>query len=185
MELAILLQSYNMTNVIEFPTRTNEGHGTAIDGISIDVSGANHFTIASISNGLSNHDAQYVVLERGFSYQAALPFHKIRVINKETINYFIETIKKETWGKIYSGAHTNDIFNVFLNTFFVHFESCFPIQYVTKKSRDNSWMTPGIRISCKKHIVSTYSAKQVIIQILSLLIYYTVKFYVKLLERQS
>jgi hypothetical protein len=32
----------------------------------------------------------------------------------------------------------------------MHFESCFPIQYVTKKSRDNSWITPGIRISCKR-----------------------------------
>jgi hypothetical protein len=81
------------------------------------VSRANHFTVASISNGLSDHDAQYIVLERGFSYQTALPFHKIRVINKETINYFIETIKKETWGKIYTVDHTDDIFHVFLNTF--------------------------------------------------------------------
>jgi hypothetical protein len=82
MELITLLQSYNMTNVIEFPTRINEGHGTAIDGIFIDVSRANHFTVASISNGLSDHDAQYIVLERGFPYQTALPYHKIRVINR-------------------------------------------------------------------------------------------------------
>jgi hypothetical protein len=53
-------------------------------------------------------------------------------------------------GKIYTVDHTNDIFNVFLNTFLIHFESCFPIEYVTKKSRDNSWITPDIRISCKR-----------------------------------
>jgi exonuclease III len=117
MELTTLLQSYNMTDVIEFPTRINQGHGTAIDDIFIDVSTANHFTVASTSNGLSDHDAQYNVLERGFPYQTALPYHKIWVINKETINYFIETIKKETWEKIYTVDHTNDIFNVFLNTF--------------------------------------------------------------------
>jgi hypothetical protein len=85
-----------MTNVIEFPARINEGHATAINGIFIDVSRANHFTVASISNGLSDHDVQYIVLERGFSYQTALPNHKIRIINKETINYFIEKIEKET-----------------------------------------------------------------------------------------
>jgi hypothetical protein len=106
-----------MTNVIEFPTRINEGHGTAIDGIFTDVSRANHFTVASISHGLSDHDVQYIVLERGFPYQTALPYHKIQVTNKETINYFIETIKKETWGKIYMVDHTNDIFNVFLILF--------------------------------------------------------------------
>jgi exonuclease III len=113
MALTILLQSYNMTNVTEFPTRINEGHGTAIDGIYIDVSRANHFAVTSISNGLSNHDAQYIVLERGFSYQTALPYHKIQVLNKEPIKYFIETIKKETWGKIYMVDHTNDILMYF------------------------------------------------------------------------
>jgi hypothetical protein len=79
-----------------------------------------------------------------------LPQYKKWTINKETIHYFIETIKEETWGKIYKVEHINDIYNVFLNTFLIHFESCFPIQYVTKKNRDNSWITPGIRISCKR-----------------------------------
>jgi exonuclease III len=94
MELTILLQTYNMTNVIEFLTRINEGHGTAIDGIFLDVSRANHFTVTSISNGLSDHNAQYIVLERIFSYQTVFHFHKIRVINKKTIKYFIETKEK-------------------------------------------------------------------------------------------
>jgi hypothetical protein len=57
----------------------------------ISIYRASHFTVASISNGLSDHDAQYIVLEKGFSYQTALPFHKKQVINKETINSFIET----------------------------------------------------------------------------------------------
>jgi hypothetical protein len=139
-----------MTNVIALPIRINEGHGTAIDGMFTDVSRTNHFTVASISSGLPDHDAQFIVLERGVSYQPALALHKIQVINKETINYFIGTIRKETWGKIYLVDHTNDIFNVFLYTFLIHSESCFPIQYVIKKSRDNSWITPGIRISCKR-----------------------------------
>jgi hypothetical protein len=149
LELTVLLQSYNMTNVIEFPTRINGGHGTAIDGIFINVSRANHFTVASISNGLSDHEAQYIVLDRACPYQTDLPHHKKRVINKETINYFIETIKEETWGKIYKVEHINDIL-MYFKYFLIHFESCFPIQYVIGKSRDNSWITPGIRISCKR-----------------------------------
>jgi hypothetical protein len=55
-----------MTNVIEFATRINEGHGTAIDGIFIGVSTANHFAITSISNCLSDHDAQYIVTVADF-----------------------------------------------------------------------------------------------------------------------
>jgi hypothetical protein len=117
MELTILLQSYNMTNVIEFPTRINGGHGTAIGGIFVDVSRANHFTVASISNGLSDHEVQYIVLDRVCPYQTDLPHHKRWVISKETINCFIETIKEETWGTIYKAEYINDIFNVFLNTF--------------------------------------------------------------------
>jgi hypothetical protein len=117
MELTILLQSYNMTNVIEFPTRINGGHGTAIDGLFIYVSRANHFTVASISNGLYDLEVHYIVLDRACPHQTDLPHHKKWAIKKEIINYFIETIKEETWGKIYKVEHINNIYNVFLNTF--------------------------------------------------------------------
>jgi hypothetical protein len=149
LQLALFMQSYNIFHTVEFPTGVGKNTSTAIDNIIIDRARINSFKVTSISNGLSDHDAQCLVLLNNLN-SIALPYHKIRVINKETINYFIETIKKETLGNIYTVDHTNDIFNVFLNIFLIHFESCFPIQYVTKKQRDNNWITPGIRISCKR-----------------------------------
>ena len=33
----------------------------------------------------------------------------------------------------------NDIFNLFLNTFLVIFEHCFPLQHLTLKAENNEW----------------------------------------------
>jgi hypothetical protein len=39
---------------------------------------------------------------------------------------------------------------IFLNTFLIHFESYFPVYYVTRKHKTNDWLTTGIRTSCKR-----------------------------------
>jgi hypothetical protein len=52
---------------------------------------------------------------------------------------------------IYEHDDVNDIFNSFLNTFLLIFEHCFPVQYLTSKSKSNNkeWITKGIRVSCR------------------------------------
>jgi len=36
--------------------------------------------------------------------------------------------------------------------FLIFFESCFPTLHVTTKTRNNHWITTGIRVSCKKSL---------------------------------
>ena len=75
-ELSLLLQFYNMFNVTDFLTRINKRLGSAIDGIFIDGWRVNLSTVASISNGLSDHEAQYIVLEKLFPDQKVLPHYR-------------------------------------------------------------------------------------------------------------
>ena len=66
MELSTLLQSYNMFNVIDFPTRICNESASAIDSIFIDSTRINLFSVAAIYNGISDHEEQYLVLEETF-----------------------------------------------------------------------------------------------------------------------
>jgi hypothetical protein len=139
-----------MFNVIYFPTRINERSGSAIDGVFIDGSRVNLFTVASICYGLSDHEAQHIVLEKIFSNEKVLSHYSTWFISKDSLNYFSDTLESETWERIYTVDHINDIFNLFLNILLIHFEASFPIQCVTRKYADNRWITPGIRIYCKR-----------------------------------
>jgi exonuclease III len=56
-QLSLLLSTYNLVHTVDFPTRINRNLGTAIDNIFIGNSRLNSFKIASIVNGLSDHDA--------------------------------------------------------------------------------------------------------------------------------
>jgi endonuclease/exonuclease/phosphatase family metal-dependent hydrolase len=58
-QLSLLLSTSNLVYTVDFPTRINRNLGTAIDNIFTDNSRLNSFQIASIVNGLSDHDAQY------------------------------------------------------------------------------------------------------------------------------
>jgi len=44
----------------------------------------------------------------------------------------------------------SESFNLFLNTFLIIFESCFPMLYVAYKVSNNHWITIGIKTSCKR-----------------------------------
>jgi len=57
-QLDNLLPSYNLTSIINFPTRIQNTSATAIDNIFIDVSQFEGYTISPIINWVSDHDAQ-------------------------------------------------------------------------------------------------------------------------------
>jgi exonuclease III len=56
-QLNSLLNSYNLFNTADFPTRIQNLSMSAIDNIFIDYSRLGAFEVTPISNGLSNHDA--------------------------------------------------------------------------------------------------------------------------------
>jgi hypothetical protein len=70
-------------------------------------------------------------------------------MTKCTITNFTEMLKNESWDDTFLQEDINKSFNQFLNTFYISFELCFPMQHVTTKLKNNCWLTKGIRISCK------------------------------------
>lgn len=58
MKVSSLLQSYNMLNVIDFPTTISDGSVSAVDSIFVNGSRVSLFTIAP-SSVLSDHEVQY------------------------------------------------------------------------------------------------------------------------------
>ena len=57
-----LLASYNLTSTVYFPTRIQNTSATAIDNICINVSKLDEYIISPITNGMSDHDAQLIVI---------------------------------------------------------------------------------------------------------------------------
>jgi hypothetical protein len=60
-QLDMLLATYNLASIVNFPTRIVNGSSTAIDNFFIDLS--LKYTIRPLINGISDHDAQLLVLE--------------------------------------------------------------------------------------------------------------------------
>jgi len=60
--LEALLRTYNLTSIVNFPTRTQKHSATAIDNIFIDISKMGNYSLCPIINGLSDHDAQSITL---------------------------------------------------------------------------------------------------------------------------
>ena len=63
-QLETLLFSYNLTSIVNFPTRCFKNSATAIDNIFIDNDSKNDYTLCPIMNGLSDHDTQLLILNK-------------------------------------------------------------------------------------------------------------------------
>jgi hypothetical protein len=80
-------------------------------------------------------------------------FHIIRNINKYPIEEFKTRLSYEFWDNIFGSNGNLDVdslFNSFLNNYLRIFYTSFPHQKITERSSNNSWITPGIKISCRK-----------------------------------
>ena len=128
--LDALLTTYNLTSIVNFPTRIQNNSATAIDNIFIDTSKMGNYTISPIINGLSDHDAQFITL---YSYIMRTPsknYRLIRNINYHTINDFLTKLSCETWDTVFSTDDVNIKFNSFLDTYLKMFYSSFPLKRV-------------------------------------------------------
>jgi exonuclease III len=61
-QLEILLKSFNLSSIVTFPTRIGLNKSTIIDNIFIDKQQYDGYDILTVSNGLSDHEAQLLVL---------------------------------------------------------------------------------------------------------------------------
>ena len=119
-----------------------------MDNIFIDYSRINSFQVFFYINGLSDHEAQYLCVNNIFDQQTGRLVKK-RLITKSAVSVFNEMLKNESLDNIINHTDVNESFNLFLNTFKIIFESCFPMQYVTNNVPNDHWITTGIKISCQ------------------------------------
>jgi hypothetical protein len=70
-------------------------------------------------------------------------------MNTDTLQNCMVALKNEILENICCIHHINDIFNVFLKTFLMFFESCFPIQSFARKQK-NKRITVGIKATFKR-----------------------------------
>ena len=66
-QLDNLLLSYNLTSNVSFPVRVLNASATAIDNIFIDIFQFESYTVTPIFNGLSDNDAQLLMI-KGLSH---------------------------------------------------------------------------------------------------------------------
>ena len=93
-----LIDSYNLTQVVDFPTRITNTSETLIDTVFIDTSIYDKFLIQPVINGISNHDAQYLrLLKSNITFQQRKTPKKLmtRLINEQTLSHFNSVTKRK------------------------------------------------------------------------------------------
>jgi hypothetical protein len=131
--LDLLLATYNLKSIVNFPTSIVNGSGTATDNFFIDLS--LKYTIRPLINGLSDHDAQLLVLKN-----IKMPSHKttlycIRDFNEHSMQEFLIHLSIENWENVFEGNSIDTTFNKFLDTYLKIVNMCFKqTNKQTKKS---------------------------------------------------
>jgi len=148
-QLDAILHSYNLAGIVEFPTGFVLNFQTAIDNVFIDTSTIGKYILYPLINGLSDHDAQLLILSKGQKKEKECYTYIKRKINKYTMADFQLKLSHESWEQVFDGNDVNEIFNSFLNIFLRIYFSSFPLIQAKSKMNQNSWITPGIIISCK------------------------------------
>jgi hypothetical protein len=74
---------------------------------------------------------------------------------------FQSYLREEVWDSVYNSDDVNRMFNNFHCIVLRHFENSFPMRYKSYRTKYNSWITTGIKISHNKkrnlHIIYKYS----------------------------
>jgi endonuclease/exonuclease/phosphatase family metal-dependent hydrolase len=65
-KLSLLLGAYNMIHTVDLNTRFQNGHSSATDNIFVDKFKIQSYKIIPLSNALSDHEAQCIILNKFF-----------------------------------------------------------------------------------------------------------------------
>jgi len=144
-----LLQMYNLIGIVDFPMRLTQRSTTAIDSIFLDTSRLEDYSVIPLSNGLSDHNAQILLITILFQTKSN-SVKIVRRIDQHSIGDFLYNLSSESWDSVFNTNDVNLIFNSFLNTYFRFFYSSFPSIRIKCRQNSNSWITLGIKTSCKR-----------------------------------
>jgi hypothetical protein len=83
------MNTFNLTQVVDFPTRIINNNGTLIDTIFVDTMIYDKIQVKPFINGLSDHDAQIICLQNAnIGLQQIVSKIKSKSINEQTIKHF-------------------------------------------------------------------------------------------------
>ena len=126
-KLESLMASFSLFSTITFPTRNSDSSHTIIDNIFIDTNKFNFF-VQPLINGLSDHDAQIIVLPDIRSVSTnQVPIYT-RIVDSNSTQKFIELLSYENWESVFLDADVNLIFNNFQSIYLRIFHCSFPIR---------------------------------------------------------
>jgi hypothetical protein len=74
-QLDAVLHTYNLMGIVEFPTRCGLNSQTAIDNDFIDISTIGNYELYPLINGLSDHNAQMLIPNKGQKGKGMLYLH--------------------------------------------------------------------------------------------------------------
>jgi hypothetical protein len=142
------LATYGLYSTVQFPTRIHNNFVSTIDSIFINIVKYNNFIVYPLVNGMSDHDAQIIVIHDIIIPNDNNYFYYTRKFNKSLILDFNFKLTYESWDNVFSYDNGNLSFNNFLNTYLRIFYSSFPIKKIHYTSHTKAWLTQGIKISC-------------------------------------
>jgi len=148
LSLDSLITSYGLSSIVTFPTRIHKNSQTIIDNIFINTVKFINFSVYPSINGLSDHDAQCLIIYDIImdKLYTNAPLH--RKFDKLSSADFNNKLSYELWDNVFSEKDVNTSFNNFLDTYLKLFNSCFPLKKVQCKPKNKAWLTQGIQISC-------------------------------------
>jgi hypothetical protein len=135
---------------VDFSTRITKNTSTAIDNIFIDKTKNNDYTIEPTINGLSDHDAQVLVLHNIKIINQETPFTIKRLINSDTIAQFKLNLSYESWSDTFTEEDVDSNLKKFLNAYLRIFYHSFPYKKVRINYNKKAWLMKGIKISCQR-----------------------------------
>jgi len=145
-QLDALLQTYNLTGTVSFPTLKTNASTTAIDNIFI--ARTKNSTIYPFINGLSDHEAKIFVIENIVLTKHRNNITTRRDISDQIILEFQLLLSHKNWEEIFMEDDANISFNKFLNTYLRIFHSCFLKERKNSNTISKLRLTKGIKTSC-------------------------------------
>jgi hypothetical protein len=126
-QLDSLLVSLGLSSIVQFSTRIQNNSYSIIDNIFINTSKFTNYTVYPIINGLSDHDAQNLIIHNIFNQHDNRIEYK-REINDATIADFNNKLSYESWEDVFAERDINTAFNIFFNIYLTIFHSSFPVK---------------------------------------------------------
>jgi hypothetical protein len=143
-----LLHTYNLIGTVSLPTRKTNTSITAIDNIFI--ARTKNYIIDPFNNGLSDHEAQILVIENIVLTKQRNNIATKGDINDQSMLEFQLLLSHKNWKEIFMEVDANISFNKFLNIYLRIFHSCFIKKRKISNTLSKPWLTKGIKISCNQ-----------------------------------